>query len=112
MIPWYRRLFQKDTKRFAEVLLQAQKSKIGYRMRWAKKLMRITDKMQLNTSEQCQIFDIGIVYYQESEELNFQLPHLPEIKKQEIDVLRMKRNLAWREILGNRFDNFKDHYDR
>ena len=112
MTPWYKRIFQKNQNRFADEILIAFNSNTGYVVRLAKKLMQISDKMKLDKNEQLQIFHIGIEYYKKREELKFQLPHLPEIMKSEIKILRIQRDLAWREILEYRFEDFKECYSK
>lgn len=74
--------------------------------------MRISDKMKFDKKEQSQLFQIGIEYHKKREELNFQLPHLPDILACEVKVIRMNRDLEWREILGNRYEAFNKYYSK
>jgi hypothetical protein len=110
MAPWYKYLFRKNPNRFADEIWAAHNSNIGFEVRWAKRMMRICDKMKLNKIEQVQIFHIGLEYYHKRAELNFQLPHLPEILEREVKIIRVQRDLAWREILEYRFEDFKETY--
>jgi hypothetical protein len=62
MAPWFKYLFRKNPNRFADEIWAAHNSNIGFEVRWAKRMMRICDKMKLNKIEQVQIFHIGLEY--------------------------------------------------
>lgn len=112
MSHWFRRFFEKKSDRFSDKLLKAQESDVDYVSKWAKRLMRISRKVTLNKAEQDEVFHIVLKFYKMRKKLKSELPHLPEMLEREIKIIEIKRDLALREILEYRFEDYKDWYSR
>lgn len=100
------------SKRFSKELIDGQYSTVIYRVRWSRRLMKITDKMALSKPVQTKIYEVGIQYYKEQQMLRFRFPHLPDVLEQESKIIRAQRDSHWGEILGERYGEFKVLYKK
>lgn len=96
--------------RFAPELLKGLNSVNYSKVRWSRRLMKISDRMKLDIPTQKAIYLVGVDYIKKKHQLQAEIPHLTDILAEDLKNLRSQHDTEIQDILTVQFEEFKKYF--